>query len=403
MEAVISGEHVTDPLPRKLFVPPLPTLWPRMLIGQRRTAATRFYPFGAPRPYYFYFARNAVWLATKVLGLDKGEVLVPAYHHGVEIEALVDAGATPRFYRVGSNWDVDLDDVRRKIGPKTKALYLIHYAGFPGPVQQMEALAQEHGLPLIEDCALSLLSADGDTPLGSTGDVGIFCLYKTLPVPNGGALVVNGPRSYSLPDAPPPPITSTLSHAASALLQNLELRGGAVGRGLRATVRGLGRGTVKTAGITRVSTGTQHFNRDHVDLGMSAWTKRIAQSQDFEHIVEVRRRNYFFLMGRLRDVAPPMFHQLAPGVCPLFYPVRVQDKAEVMARLHAQGIETIDFWRKFHPACNASEYPEVAELRRTVLEIPCHQDLTPEVMGAVATAVREALVDQRLQRKARAQ
>jgi len=139
-----------------------------------------------------------------------------------------------------------------------------------------------------------------------------------------------------------------------------------------------------------VGTGTQHFDRAHVELGMSALARRIALSQDLASVVEARRRNYFFLLGRLRDVAPPLFNQLPPGVCPLFYPLRVEDKAEVMARLSARGVETIDFWRRFHPACDASAFPEVAELRRTVLEIPCHQDLTPERMAVVADEVRKA-------------
>jgi len=381
----------------KLFVPALPTLWPSMLLSQHEPGA--FLPFSAPNVRYFYFARNAVWLTVKMLGLDKGEVLVPAYHHGVEVEALVDAGATPRFYRVGARWDVDVEDVERRIGPKTKALYLIHYAGFPGPAEAMRQLADKHGLPLIEDCALSLLSADGGVPLGSTGDVGIFCLYKTLPLPHGGALTINGPRSYSLPEPPLPPLASTLSHTVSALLQNLELRGGAVGRGVRRLVRSLGHGVVKAADIERVATGTQHFNRQHVDLGMSPLTRRIAQAQDLEGIVERRRRNYFFLLGRLRDVSPPLFNQLPPGVSPLFYPLVVRDKAEVMARLHARGIESIDFWRHFHPACDASAFPEVANLRRSIVEIPCHQDLTPEVMAEVADAVRGALTMDRKSRK----
>jgi dTDP-4-amino-4,6-dideoxygalactose transaminase len=381
----------------KLFVPALPTLWPSMLLSQREPGG--FLPFSAPNVRWFYFARNAVWLTVKMLGLDKGEVLVPAYHHGVEVEALVDAGATPRFYRVGSRWDVDVEDVERRIGPKTKALYLTHYAGFPGPTEAMRQLADKHGLPLIEDCALSLLSADGGVPLGSTGDVGIFCLYKTLPIPHGGALTINGPRSYSLPEPPLPPLASTLSHTVSALLQNLELRGGAVGRGVRRLVRSLGHGVVKAAEIERVATGTQHFNRQHVDMGMSPLARRIAQAQDLEGIVERRRRNYFFLLGRLRDVSPPLFNQLPPGVSPLFYPLVVKDKAEVMARLHARGIESIDFWRHFHPACDASAFPEVANLRRSIVEIPCHQDLTPEVMAEVADAVRGALTMDRKSRK----
>jgi len=381
----------------RLFVPALPTLWPSMLLNRRQPSG--FMPFAAPNVRWFYFARNAVWTTVKMLGLDKGEVLMPAYHHGVEVEAVVDAGATPRFYRVGSRWDVDVEDVEKRIGPKTKALYLTHYAGFPGPVDDMRALADKHGLPLIEDCALSLLSADGSVPLGTTGDIGIHCLYKTLPLPHGGALTVNGPRQYSLPEPPAPPFSSTFSHTVSALLQNLELRGGSFGRGLRRFIRSLGKGAVKAADIERVATGTQHFNRQHVDLGMSPFAKRIAQAQDLESIVETRRRNYFFLLGRLRDVSPPLFNQLHPGVSPLFYPLVVEDKAEVLARLHAKGIEAIDFWKHFHPACDASAFPEVAQLRRSIVEIPCHQDLSPEVMAEVAAAVRGAVTVDRRNRK----
>lgn len=373
----------------KLFVPSLPTLWPRMLLRSREHAA--YLPFAASNVRYFYFARNAIWLTVKMLGLDKGEVLVPAYHHGVEIEALLDAGAAVKFYRVGSKWDVDLQDVERQIGPKTRALYLTHYAGFPGPIDAMRALADKYGLPLIEDCALSLLSAHEGRPLGSTGDVGVFCLYKTLPVPNGGAMVINGARNYAMPEPLVPPATSTFSHIVSSLLQNFELRGGAMGRKVRSFIRSMGHSTVKAASIERVATGTQHFNRDHVDLGMSPLTRRIALAQDLDAVVEKRRRNYFFLLGRLRDVSAPLFNELPPGVSPLFYPLVVENKAEIMASLHAQGIDAIDFWRYFHPACDASKFPEVAKLRNTIVEIPCHQDLDPETMQKIAAAVRDAV------------
>jgi len=113
-----------------------------------------------------------------MLGLDRGEVLVPSYHHGVEIEALIDAGAQVKFYRIGEKLEVDLQDVESKISPKTSALYITHFAGFPGPTVAMKKLAEKYSLPLIEDCALSLFSMDGDVPLGITGDAAIF----TLPV-----------------------------------------------------------------------------------------------------------------------------------------------------------------------------------------------------------------------------
>jgi len=371
------------------FVPALPTLWPHMLLGSVR--GTPPFPFEAPGARFFYFGRNAVWTVAKILQLHRGEVLVPAYHHGVEIEALLDAGATLRFFPVGPKMQVDPDDVARRIGPHTRAIYFVHYLGFPGPADALRALADERGLPLIEDCALSLLSRDGERPLGTWGDASIFSIYKTLPVPNGGALVMNAAAPHGLPEPPEPPRLSTLSHASSSLLQNLELRAGGVGRLLRRLGRAVGKSAVGASGVERVATGTQHFDRAHADLGMSLLTRRIAFAQDFAGIVERRRRNYFFLLGHLRDVAPPMFVELPPGVCPLFYPLKIEDKAILQARLAARGIETVDFWRQGHPSCPAGEFPDVETLRRTVLEIPIHQDLTPETMTWLADAIHQAV------------
>ncbi|HKP54309.1 MAG TPA: DegT/DnrJ/EryC1/StrS family aminotransferase [Chloroflexia bacterium] len=381
---------------RKTFVPVLPTLWPRMLLAARGAgSAYDYFPFSAPDASYFYFARIAIWVAAGLLGLAGGEVLVPAYHHGVEIEALIEAGALLNFYRVGRKWEVDPKDVERHISPRTKAIYLTHYAGFPGPVEELREIADRHGLPLIEDCALSLLSKQSEKPLGSTGDFSVFCLYKTLPVPNGGVLVVNGKdgrrNGYHVPQAPAPPLTSTVSHMASSLLQNLEMRGGGVGQVLRSGVRRLGRGAVQAAKIDRVTTGSDHFNMEEVDLGMSALSKRILMSQEMDRIVKVRRRNYRLLLNELREVSPPLFDDLPTGICPLFYPLVVEDKEKVMQALERYGIETVDFWRYFHPSCDPDEFPDTAWLRNSILEIPCHQDMTVETVRYVAGAVRDVV------------
>ena len=374
---------------RALYVPSLPTLRPGMLVRRRRPS--RFPPFSVPDAHYYYFARNAIWFLVKAWGLDTGEVLMPAYHHGVEVDAVVDAGAAVRFYRVGSRWDVDLEDVERKIGPATRALYLVHYAGFPGPATAMRELADRRGLPLIADCALSLLAADGTRLLGTTGDAGIFCLYKTLPVPNGGALIVNRPRPWTEPPPTAPPLASTVNHVAAALLHNLEMRGGTAGRRLRSAIRRVGHGTVRAAKIERVPTGSMHFNRAHLFLGMSALSRRIGLAQDTESIVATRRANYAFLRHALADAAPPFLAELPRGACPLFYPLEVREKAAVLDTLRARGIDAVDFWDSFHASCDAAAFPEVAELRRSIVEIPCHQDLGEDVLADVAAVTREAV------------
>jgi dTDP-4-amino-4,6-dideoxygalactose transaminase len=143
---------------------------------------------------YVHFARNAIYALAWQLGLAEADVLVPAYCHGVEVEALIAAGVRVRFFPVHGGMQVDPDEIRRLVRPDTRAIYLIHYLGFPGPVHELRALCDERGLLLIEDCALALLSRLGDEWLGSTGDAAVFCLYKTLPTVDGGAAVLKEGR-----------------------------------------------------------------------------------------------------------------------------------------------------------------------------------------------------------------
>ena len=372
-----------------MYVPEFPTLYPGMLLA--RGVPTDFPPFASGKVHWFYFARNAVWNAVRMLGLEGREVLVPSYHHGVEIEALVHAGAKPVFYRVGRSWDVDLAEVAARIGPDTGALYLIHYAGFPGPVREFKSLAEKHGLALIEDCALSLLSSDCELKLGTVGDVGIFCLYKTLPVPNGGAMQVNGSHRHKMPRLQSPPATSVFNHTASALLKNMELRGGRAGRWSRSLLRSVARGAVRASHVERIATGTMHFDPDHVNLGISPLSLRIARAQAFADMIALRRRNYLILLDQTEAVCRPLFETLPDGVCPLFYPLRVKRKVELLHRLRSVGIEAIDFWNSHHPACDPRAFPETMELRRSVIEIPCHQDISTETLWRMAAIVRQAV------------
>ena len=142
----------------------------------------------------------------------------------------------PVFFRVDPQMRCDFQDARRRATPGIAALYVIHYAGFAQDMEEARRLADELGVPLIEDCALALLSRQGDKPLGSYGDVSVFCLYKTLPVPNGGALLARGrfrDELHRLPEVDAPGWASTASHLTGSLLSNLELRAGPIGRTVR--------------------------------------------------------------------------------------------------------------------------------------------------------------------------
>ena len=391
---VTEGKGQKAPAPTRT-VPCMQTTWPHMLVPRPAASVPLVFPFDQPGLRYRYFARNAVWDAVELMELSGKPVLVPAYHHGVELETLLAAGVKPVFYRVDAQMKADFGDAREKAKAHgAAAVYVIHYAGFPQDMEAARALANELGVPVLEDCALALLSRDGEKPLGSFGDVSVFCLYKTLPVPNGGALLARGPFTRKLdrlPDVVPPGLASTVSHLIGSLLSNLELRAGELGRRAREAVRDAGRYVVRRGKIERVSTGTMHFDPGSVGLGMSALSHLVLRNQDFAGIVERRRRNYFLLYAMLRDIAPPVTGELTPGVSPLFYGVSLQDKAGAMARLLARGVETVDFWRLRHPAVSLGVFPEVDQLRGRVLELPVHQDLTPTDAEHVGRSLREIL------------
>lgn len=376
------------PVTRRIGALPLPS--PSMLLP-RVAGSPLAFPFGDPRTQFFYLGRAAVWHAMRLLHLRGEEVLVPAYHHGVEIEALVAAGAKPRFYGVDRTMRADLASLAEQLTPATRALYVVHYAGFPQPMDDLLAFARHQGLKVIEDCALSLLSADGMRPLGSRADAAIFCLYKTLPVPHGGALWM--PKGFDGAPLEPARLVIQAQQLASGMLARLEREAGATGHRVREVVRGAAR---RLRGVRPLPTdarpvGNRKFVPGQERLAIAPIALRMVHSIDLAKVVERRRRNYYALMGRLRDVAPPLIQELAPGMSPLFYPTWVEGKPRVHAALIEAGIEAIDFWSEGSALVERGRFPIVDGLRAHLLELPIHQDLEADDLEAIARAVRQAV------------
>ncbi|MGZ3447339.1 MAG: DegT/DnrJ/EryC1/StrS family aminotransferase [Myxococcaceae bacterium] len=370
------------------YVPAQPTLgWAQLRAPARPLSE---HPFSAASVSWTHLGRSALHLAARVLGLEGKEVLVPAYHHGIEVEALLAAGAHPTFYEVGRRWALDLEDLEGRIGHRTGGLVLTHFAGFPGPASQVRALADRYGLVLIEDCAQALLSTDGAIPVGTTGDAAVFSLRKTLPVPHGGALVFNGLRGFQLPPVRSPAAGPTARGFLSRVLLRGEFRLPSQGGALRRLGAWLARhfGSPRADRPPAVESG---FDRQQLAMGASPLVERVARAHVLASVVERRRRNFFHLLGALRGAAPPLVNERPPGVCPLFYPLWVGDKDEVLARLRAENVEAGPGWRAFHSRCDGGEFPEASRLRKHVLELPCHQDLGPAHVAHLARVTLRAL------------
>ena len=120
--------------------PPLPpSAW------LRRPADPAF-PLEAPGSLLLRKARQALYFGIRALDLPAGdEVLMPAYHHGSEVEAFLRRGVTCRFYDLTPTLAPDPEGLDRLLGPRTRALYLIHYLGFPRTPPPGDAGARSGG------------------------------------------------------------------------------------------------------------------------------------------------------------------------------------------------------------------------------------------------------------------
>jgi perosamine synthetase len=88
--------------------------------------------------------------------------------------------------------NMDPESVRQAITPKTKAILTVHYAGYPVRLAELKAIADEHGLALIEDCAHALGATYSGQSVGSYGNFGVFSFQaiKHMTTVDGGMLIL---------------------------------------------------------------------------------------------------------------------------------------------------------------------------------------------------------------------
>src|SRR5688572_2482133 len=314
------------------------------------TPATDCFPFNVPHRLPFYRARNAIYhLFRALIETNPGlTVLAPDYNSGNEILAMRAAGASIRYCPVRGDMTLDPDDVERYCQiHNPDLLYVIHYAGWPQPMPALVDLCRRRGMLLVEDCALSLLSEMDGRPLGSFGDWSVFCLYKTLPLPNGALLVQNGPRLESLERLPLRQAgpASVLGRTAELLVQRIRGRANRIGAALQVVKRGMGR-AAGALEVRRANVGDIGFNLDEVDLAMSGVSARLLDRFDFEDIRRRRVENYRLLDSQLDSRIVRVFPELPDGVCPLFFPIVVPDKPAAARALQQRGVDALEFWNE---------------------------------------------------------
>ena len=140
----------------------------------------------------------ALDLALKALGVGTGdEVVVTSRTFLASVSSIVNAGAVPVFADVDrDSQNITVDTVRAVLTPRTKAMICVHLAGWPCDMDPIMALAAEHGMFVIEDCAQAHGARYKGRSVGSIGHVGAwsFCQDKIMTTGGEGGMVTTNDR-----------------------------------------------------------------------------------------------------------------------------------------------------------------------------------------------------------------
>jgi perosamine synthetase len=355
------------------------------------------------------YGRMAIALSLRDLGIARGErVLIPAYHCLSMVDPVLWTGAQVDYYRIREDTSVDLDDVRSRIGPKTRVLMISHYFGFPQDMKAIRELCDATGLILIEDCAHAFHGEFAGAPLGSFGDYTIASPMKFFPIYDGG-LLSSSRRPLDRIRLVPLGWKFSLRAAVILLERSIEYRRWGPLRSLlqlplwlktrlvhqlkRARPGGEHGWEGGTLG-ERSSGRTGDFDPRWVDRRMSQTSRAVIRLASKSRTANARRRNYRVLLEGLSDIpgSRPLFPTLPDGVVPFAFPLVVEDPVPLFDSLKRQGVPMMRFGEFLADEVDPRSYPETIELSRRVFQFPCHQEMKAEELDWLVRTVRTELL-----------
>jgi dTDP-4-amino-4,6-dideoxygalactose transaminase len=309
----------------------------------------------------------ALHLALQACGIGPGdEVIVPTITYLATFQAVSATGATPIACDVDpdTSW-MDVEDVRRRITPLTRALMPVHYASGMGQLAALRLLAKEHGLRIIEDAAHAFGCSYEGEHVGATGDVVCFSFQGTKNITSGeGGAVIT--RDVSV-------IESVRDLRLLAVEKDTEKR-------------------FQRKRSWEFDLAEQGWRYHMSDLNAAIGRVQLTRLEsEFAPRRVALARRYRALLARLPGVRtlPLDYGDVVPHIYPVYFEDGMRD--EVRLALTEAGIETGIHYKPNHLLSKfggASETLPVAEhLYREMLTLPLHPQITDEQQDAVVAIV----------------
>jgi perosamine synthetase len=320
---------------------------------------------------------TALVAALEACGVGPGdEVVVPSFTFISTANAVVSVGAEPVFADIeAERYGLDPDAVESAITDDTAAILPVHYAGRACRVHDLAAIADQHGLTLVEDAAEAQGARAGGEYVGTVGDAGMlsFCQNKIVATGEGGAVVTDD----------------------DDVAERVRL--------LRSHGRVSGDYFSSTGGGEYTTLGSNYRMPDVVAaIG-------VGQLDRIETLVDRRRtvaRRYTERLATVDGVTPPADGAGDERHVYQLYTVRFEpwvDRDAVAAHLSAHDIASKVYFDPVHLSTyyrqehggEPGTLPVTEDLSARVLSLPMHPNLSPEAVDRVVTTLDAALADQR--------
>jgi dTDP-4-amino-4,6-dideoxygalactose transaminase len=304
---------------------------------------------------------DALTLALRALDIGPGdEVITTPFTYIAPAEAIHQVGARIVFADIdGASFQLSPAKVARKITAKTRAIIAVHLFGQAAPMKEIRALADEHGLHVIEDCAQAMGATSLGQSVGSMGQVGCFSFYptKNLGAAGDGGMVVTSDQA--------------LAHKLRMLrVHGIERRYYHDLHGYNSRLDEL------QAAILRVK--LPHLPR---------WNARR---------VEIAACYTAGLSG-----LPLQLPTTAPGNTHVFhvYAILIEERDALQKRLADEGVSTLIYYplplhlQKVYASLGgrAGDFPVAEEVSRKILPLPMYPELTDAQADHVIAVIRKFL------------
>ena len=344
----------------------------------------------------FFFTntgRTSLYIILKALNLPKGsKVGVPLYSCTVVFDAIIKAGCAPTFIDIDlDNYTLDPKDLVRKIDDLS-AVVVIHTFGRPAEMDRINKIAGD--VPIIEDCAHSLLSEYKRMMTGTIGTASFFSLSKYISSGDGGMIILNKPElkdrfHVEIGSLNKPALLNEVKHAVFTYMLSRSYHKPwygiftlPIGSHIVDKVDVVGNKGFKTAEKIR--------NGDFIIF--------LRKLQTFREKVELQRKNSQVLLERLKDtlLILPYEKEDTYWNCYLF-PIRFDNKKErdvAHIDLRAMGVDTAKLW-SMTPSTARQIYgymgdcPNTEILADTILTIPNYYTLSKKEILRIVDGVNK--------------